>query len=237
MTEFETELLLVKQETHDVKTFRFRRPEGLKFISGQYLIISFINKLPGESRPFTFATSPTTIGSFELTIKKMGDFTDELFKTIPSTKFKINGPNGEKLNFDETVKDEVVFLAGGSGITPFISAIRFAISKKLPNKITLVFGNRTIDDIIFRDELETIAKENKNIEIFHIISEDVPDDWPGEQGFMTREVLERYVKEPNKIWYVCGPPVMIDSIKKILNEMNIPPENVRIENWQLPGKN
>lgn len=233
----------IKEETYDVKTFRLKLPKRINFIPGQYCLVSFIDKKKFESdpRPFTFTNSPTEEGDFiELTIKKMGEFTTTLHNLKKGAKLKIDGPYGEALNFNNSIKDDIVFLAGGSGITPFISAIRYAIAKNLPNKMFLFFSNRTERDIIYEKELKRINKETNNIKIIHTLTNGWPEDWDGETGRINREMIEKYVKNPKEkllLWYICGPPPMVEAMKNILvEEMGIPKDRLRVEAWQLPGK-
>ena len=170
-------------ETHDVKTFRLVRPDGFGFVSGQYALVSMPGRenFAGEKRPFTFSSSPTDSRFVDFTVKKMGNFTQELFSHQPGDRIEFKGPRGEKLNFDESVSQDVVFMAGGSGITPFISAIRYAIARNLPNQLTMLYGNRTRQDIIYHQELGAIAQPN--IRVVDILA--TPEqDWPGETGYI-----------------------------------------------------
>jgi len=231
------EILKIIQETPDVKTFRITRPSDFNFISGQYCLVSFLGKTQfiDESRPFTFTSSPTQKDFIELTIKKMGEFTQALFKLQPGAKLQINGPKGESLNFDASIKDNVVFIAGGSGITPCIAALRYAVAQKLTNKIILLFSNRTEKDIIYRKELETLNKGS--IKIVNTITDQIPHGWNGETRRIDRAMIEKYIQNPKSwLWFVCGPPPMVVALKNILHELNIPEEKLRIEEWQLPGK-
>jgi NAD(P)H-flavin reductase len=238
MTETIGEIIEVKEETPDVKTFRLRLTDRIDFIPGQYCLVSIIGnkEFEGYSRPFTFASPPTATGIVELTIKRMGKFTTTLHSLTVGDKLKIDGPNGKSLNFDESIKDDIVFLTGGSGITPFISAIRYAIAKKLPNKMILLFSNRKGGDIIYRKELEEITK-NSNIKVIHTLSDEKPDRWSGETGRINRAMIEKYVENPkDKLWYICGPPPMVTAMEKMLAEMGVAKEKSRVEKWQLPGK-
>jgi len=238
MTSFIAEIIDIRKETHDVKTFRLTKPGDFSFIAGQYCLVSFIGKPEffEESRPFTFSNDPTQKDFIELTIKEMGDFTQELFKLKKGDKLKIDGPKGEALNFDESIKN-IVFLAGGSGITPFISAIRYVISKNLPNKMILLFSNRTENDIIFKQELEKFNKNNNNIKIITTLTDEVPDRWKGETKRIDKEMIKKYVEEPKKwFWYICGPPPMIKAMENILSSLNVPKEKLKIEDWQIQGK-
>ncbi len=238
MVEVIGEITKIKKETYDVKTLRLNLTENIDFIPGQYCLVSMIGKeeFKGESKPFTFSSSPTQKGYIELTIKKIGKFTTAIHSLKIGDKLKIEGSFGESLNFDESIKDNIVFLAGGSGITPFISSIRYAIAKHLPNNIILFFSNRTEKDIIYKKELGEINKD-ENIKVINTLSSDVSDSWSGEKGRIDKEMIEKYVKNPKeKLWYICGPPPMVDSMKEILIKMNVSIERLRIEDWQVPGK-
>lgn len=233
MPEFVGEVISVRQETHDVKTLRITKPKDFSFIPGQYCLVSFLDKFQNESRPFTFTTSPLVRDHFELTIKHMHDFTRELHMLRPGAKLRINGPLGDALNYDET--QDSVFIAGGSGITPFMCAIRHSLAKKIKKKIMLIFSNKTEEDIIFREELDMIAR--RNIKIIYTLTSEVPENWKGEKGYMSKEMIGRHVKEPGKyLWYVVGPPPMMASVRQMLMEMSIPDDRIRMEEWQLPGK-
>lgn len=237
MPQFIGKVIKIIQETPDVKTFRITRPLNFDFIPGQYCLLSFLDKPEffDENRPFTFTTSPTQKDFIEFTIKQMGDFTQALFKLKIGAKLQIDGPKGESLNFDETIKDNVVFIAGGSGITPCIAALRYVVARKLPNKIILLFSNKTVKDIIYKKQLETLNKGT--IKIVNIITDEIPQGWNGETRRIDRAMIEKYVPNPKIwLWYVCGPPPMVVAIKIILQELNIPKEKLRIEEWQIPGK-
>ena len=141
-------IIKIIDETPDVKTFRLKSENNIDFIPGQYCMVSFPDD-EDNKRPFTFSSSPTEKGYIDLTVKKMGVFTTKLYSLGIGDKLKIIGPNGESLNFDGSVKEDIVFIAGGSGITPFISALRYAAIKNLPNSITLLFSSKTEKDIIY----------------------------------------------------------------------------------------
>jgi NAD(P)H-flavin reductase len=237
MLEFEGHIAETRDETHDVKTFVIEVTNQIDFIPGQYCMVS----LPGnkafrkEWRPFTFVNIPKN-EYVELMVKRMGAFTTAMHNMHPGDKLLLKGPFGEQLNFDESIKDDVVFVAGGSGITPFISAIRFAASRNMPNRIILLYSNKTVDDIIDREELEVLGKR-ENITVIHSLTKKIPEHWKGIRGRVNKDVILTHVDDPKeKLWYVCGPPPMVQSLKGVLGDIGVPEERLRIENWQIPGK-
>ncbi|MBN1941417.1 MAG: hypothetical protein JW772_04515 [Candidatus Diapherotrites archaeon] len=231
------EITSVKKETHDVKTFRLKTKEKIKFVPGQYtlVLIPDLKEFAGETRPLTFASSPTQ-NFVEFTVKRMGAFTTAMHDLGTGQTLGIEEPRGSALNFDETVKEDAVFIAGGSGITPFISALRYAQAKKMKNRLVLLNSNKTTRDIIFKKELEKL-NALPTIQAYNTVTNEIPEKWSEETGFIDREKIERLVPNPGeKIWYVCGPPPMTKAMEKILREIGVEEEKIRVENWQIPGK-
>jgi ferredoxin-NADP reductase len=229
---FTLEIKKVIDQTRNVKTFVFDKPKNFKFTAGQYCLVSLptVPQTMDESRPFTFSSSPT-YHEIELTFKKKGDFTVFMFGLEVGDKIELSGPFGESLNFDESVKDDLVLVAGGSGITPFMSILRYIVEKDLKNNVILIYSNRTKQDIIYKDELEEIEKNNSNIKVIHCLTR---EKWEGESGRINKDTLLKYVKKPkNRLWYVCGPPKMVGDLRKIVLDMGVSEERLRIEDWQL----
>ncbi|MBD3164646.1 hypothetical protein GF323_05595 [Candidatus Woesearchaeota archaeon] len=232
------EITGIRDETHDVKTFRLKSDEKIGFIPGQYALFSFADKedFENEARPFTFANSPTVKDYIEITVKKMGKFTSALHSSRKGDKLKLSGPGGESLNFDENIKDDVVFIAGGSGITPFMSSLRYAAAKGLANNFTLLFSNRAKDDIIYHKELGEM-NERGNMKVVHTLTKKAPKDWNGEQGRINADMIKKHVDSPKgRLWYICAPPPMVHAMEKILKDMDIPEEKLKFEDWQIKGK-
>jgi NAD(P)H-flavin reductase len=231
------EIIQIRDETHDVKTFRLKTNKNWNFVSGQYFLASLTKEeFKGEKKPFTFSSSPLQKEYLEFTIKKMGKFTAALHSLNIRDKIFINGPFGNAMKFDDSIKEDIVFIAGGSGIVPFMSALRYSIDKNLNNHFYVFFSNRTYADIIFRDELFLMSKR-ENMTIVNTLSDQLPDSWDGEQGRISKDMLLKYVAVPeSKIWYICGPPPMVRAMKDILSELNVPEKNLRVDKWEIPGK-
>lgn len=229
MSEYRTKIVRVKEETHDVKSFFLDMK--LEFVPGQYCLVS----IPGreESKPFTFANTPEK--SVQLTVKRVGEFTTAMHELGEGREIVIEGPRGESLNFDESAS-KVVFLAGGSGITPFISALRYSIENSLSTNLTLIFSNRKKKDIIYEEELGQMDT-NDNINVVNTLSHNHPDEWDGETGRIDEEMIQKHVSGiDEKLWYICGPPPMVEAMVEILKELGVSSEKIKWEDWQIPGK-
>ena len=215
------EIVEITKETHDVKSFKLKTK--VDFIPGQYCLL----EIPGkDERPFTFVNIPSE--NVEFTVKKMGEFTQSFHNLKVGDSIEISEPRGDSLNFDE--KRNAVFISGGSGITPFIAMIRYTIAKNLGNKIILLNFNKTESDIIYSKELESVPD---NIMVVNILSE---QDWNGEKGRISKELIEKYVPKGNFLWYACGPPGMMHATRKIIEDLGIATLDIRIEAWEMPAK-
>lgn len=227
---FECEILKIIDETSDVKTFRLSRPKGFVFTPGQFCKVGIDED---ECKPFTMSSSPLSEDYIDFTIKLMTNVTKKLFSLNVGDKVCVSEPRSTKMDFDDTVTDNVVFIAGGSGITPFITAMRYAVEKNLSNKMILFFGNRTQADIIYKEELLELGSKD-NIDVVNVLSE---EEWDGETGHINSDIIKKYVDVSKKyIWYLCGPPGMVDTITEQLIEIGIPESDLRFDTWKMPSK-
>ncbi|MEK6932763.1 MAG: FAD-dependent oxidoreductase, partial [Nanoarchaeota archaeon] len=126
-----------------------------------------------------------------------------------------------------------VMLSGGIGITPLRSMIKYSLDKKLKIKITLFYSNKVPEEILYQKGLETFAK-NRNFTLISTITEpeESKESWKGLIGRIDANLIKKYVKDfDNKIFYICGPPKMVDLMQNILKEMNIPQDQIKIEHF------
>ncbi len=214
-------ILSTKQVTHDVKCFRFEKPEGYYFTPGQATDVSINQKgLEDELRPFTF-TALNEEPYLEFTIKRYHDhhgITDKLHELNPGDEIIIHDVWGAI-----EYKGTGYFIAGGAGITPFIAILR-ALHKE--NKIagnTLFFSNKTEADIIYKDELKNMLAENA---IFILTKEK-------KAGYENTRIDKNFIKKNifdfTKHFYVCGPDEMVKDITKNLQEAGAKTDTVVFE--------
>jgi NAD(P)H-flavin reductase len=140
-----------------------------------------------------------------------------------------NAPIG-KFVFEDHLKN-VVFIAGGSGISPFRGMIKYIFDKKIETNVTLIYGSRSPEDIILNDELHSYLKY-ENFRIY--LTVDHPDDnWKFHSGFIDtnflKEATDNIVKD--KVYFIIGPPPMVNSVKTCLLKLGLPEEQVLIDAW------
>ena len=206
--------------THNVKRFTLQKPEGYSFISGQATDVS-INKpgLEDELRPFTF-TCLNSDDYLEFTIKIYKDhngITKQLLDINAGDELILHEVFGA-INF----KGPGLFIAGGAGLTPFISILRqLKKNNNLPGN-TLLFANRTEDDIIIKDELDQMLGE-KHIDI-------ISAPKSGRTGkHIDRDLLKQYISSDNHYYYICGPDPFVAQLKDDLLKLGVSKEQIVIE--------
>lgn len=217
--------------------FRFTRPAGFEFRSGQSMLLSLIappeTDDEGDSRTFTIASAPHEPELMIATRMRDTAF-KRVLKTLPQgTALTIDGPDGFMV-LDDDASRPVVFLAGGIGITPFRSMALHAAHARLPHRILLIYGNRRPEDAAFLDELQDAERRNPNFRLVALMSEPEKSarPWSGETGFIRRELLERHVADPKAaLYYFAGPPAMTAAMHKLLDELGIGEASMRYEEF------
>ncbi len=226
--EFKTRVISIWDAARNLKTFRVERPESLNFSSGNHCSVSIGREgLQKLFRPFSFASSPTEKGFLEFTIKRYSGITESFFKLSLGDTLNMKAPYSSGIEFDEAGKN-FVFIAGGTGICPFMSAIRYVVAKNLDVRIVLFNSNQTQEDIFYREELEQIGRTCKNIKIINTLTRENPEKWVGETGRISREILQKYIPDLNRpAYYVCGPKIMVQEIKCLLQELGIQKQKIK----------
>jgi len=222
----------VIQRTHDVKSFRLERPSGFSYKAGQFLFITI--EIDGEEKRkhFSFSSSPTENGYVEFTKKLTGhEFSNALDELREGDLAGIVGPFG---NFTfEGDYERIGMLTGGIGITALRSICKFCTDNLMSTDIILLYGNRTENDIVFRDELDGMQKENRNLKIIHTLSQP-NEEWPGHVGRIDKVFVVKEIPDyQDRVFYCCGPPGLVESIKQMLTELGVSKKKLIVE--QFPG--
>ena len=145
---------------------------------------------------------------------------------------KFKGPYG-KFYFNEEMKNNLVLIAGGTGITPLMGMTRFCNDKKLSNKIQFIYSVRTPSEIIFRNELEKIRNENNNFEyVVTITRANGDDDWKGRTGRIDEDLLKQKIKDiEGSLYFLCGPKEFVHSVIEMLEGLGASKEQIKTDIW------
>jgi len=158
-----------------------------------------------------------------------------IFSRKPGDKVMVSGPYGEF--FIKDTDNEMMFIGGGAGMAPMRSHIfdQFK-TQKTHRKATFWYGGRSKKELFYVDQFREIEKEFPNFRFEVALSEPLPEDnWDGYVGFIHQVIYDNYLKnhpEPEEIeYYLCGPPMMIDAVKKMLDDLGVPEENVMFDDF------
>lgn len=213
MEQFFVKIRSIEKVTHDVLKIVTEKPKGYHFTPGQATEIA-INKVGWgmERRPFTFTCLPDD------------DYLEFTIKTYPSHKGVTNEllqlKSGDELILHDifgaiSYKGEGVFIAGGAGITPFISIFRLLRAKKEVGGNKLICANKAKKDIILREEFENLLDKN----FINILSDEKSGEYA--HGYIKAEFLKEYITDSEKKIYLCGPEPMMEAVEKELAKLGI----------------
>lgn len=226
----------VRNESPYAKTFKFDlNNNDFTHQAGQYLTIDLPVEDPrGKRRPFTISSSPTEKGFVTITTRPgPSPFKQALNSLNAGFRIASKAPFGNFILPTDTSKP-VVMLAGGIGITPFRSMLKFACDTKLSLPIILIYSNRTPGDIPFKTEFDNLCRLNHYFKPLYTITEpeNSADKWNGLTGFIDEKMIRENVPDlENSIFYVCGPPGMVEAMLEHLKRMRIPDHRIRFEKF------
>ena len=221
----------------DANTYVLKADKLAYFRAGQYVSVKIRVGNAVTARPYTLAASPAKAfdGEYQITVKKAQDgFVSEyiLANWKVGTEVTLSGPEGP-FSY-EPIRDEaeVVGLAGGSGITPFMAMAYAILDGTEDFRLTLIYGSRTKKDILYSKELEQICTETDKVRVVHVLSEDKAKGY--EHGFISAELIKKYAPETYTL-YICGPRAMHDFLEDELPKLGLDQKHIRREFVPAPG--
>jgi len=231
--EYVLKISKIIDETPSVKVFRVEMPKNanIDFHPGQFFMVSFVDGEIKTSRAYSIASSPLNKNYIEIGLDKVGPFTTKLFSMKEGDLLRFKGPYG-KFYFNDEMKNNLVLIAGGTGITPIMGIIRYCNAKKLSNKIKFIYSVRTPKDIIYKDELEKIKNENSNFEHVITITRPNSENWKGRIGRIDRGLLKQNIEDAEiDLYYLCGPKEFVHSIIEALESLGAKKEQIKTDIW------
>lgn len=233
----EMNLLQKKIETDWIKSFVFKKPKNFSFLPGQFIYLTLPKlKYPdkrGPTRAFTISSSPTEENLMITTkIRPESGFKKTLDEIKIGESINAKGPMGDFTLHKKSNKKHI-FLAGGIGITPFRSIIKYHQDKKIKNKIHLVLSAKTIKDIPFKKDLDNWQKK-MIAQVSITLTEETSKNWSGMTGRLDNRKIEKLVSKSdikNSIFWICGPPAFVSTMEKILSDLKIKEENIISEKF------
>ena len=217
--------------------FYFERPTGFQFKAGQFADFTLVNPPEtdeeGNTRSFSIASAP-----YEDDLMIATRMRDTAFKRILKTlaagsEIQMEGPFGG-LTLHEDAKRPAVFLTGGIGVTPFRSIALQTTHERSPHLLWMFYSNRRPEDAAFLDELTKLQTEKSNFKLVSTMTNVAQSrkHWNGETGYIDKQMLSKYINElSGPIYYIAGPPAMVDGMTKLLSDAGVKATDIRSEEF------
>ncbi|NDL70870.1 ferric reductase-like transmembrane domain-containing protein [Vreelandella alkaliphila] len=203
------------------------------FQPGQFLWIT-LGDTPWslQQHPFSLSSSAANSGRITFSAKRLGDFTRQLPNVTTNTLAFIEGPFGAFTPRPNN-SSGLVMIAGGIGITPFMSMLYTFRDQQDRQPIWLIYANPTWQEATFRDTLDDLAK-HLNLTLIHVIS-DLHDGWEGEVGYVDQSLLARSLPQDTgqRDYFICGPDPMMDSAEQGLIAQGVAPTNIFSDRFDI----
>lgn len=239
-------ILEIRDESPDAYSLFFENPdpEVFQYHAGQYLTLKVTVEGVEERRAFSLASAPHQGSSLRVTIKrvpggKVSNYLRDKLKV--GDRVEVLPPMGSfTLVPDAEAKREYVLIAAGSGITPLMSMLQTVMQEEPKSKVTLWYGNRKEEDIVFRQELTELGQAfGDRLNIRYILSR-AAADWQGFEGRLDEERLFEWISdlfmqgELRKRYYLCGPAGMMEAAERALIKQAVNPDDIYQEYYSAP---
>ncbi len=239
----ELKVIALFQETPDVRTFRLAAIDGgtlpFDYLPGQYMNLQWNIDGKKVNRSYTIASSPTRSDACELSIKRepkglVSRFMHDTLRV--GDTIKVSAPAG-KFVFTGSDSNEVLLIAGGVGITPLMSIVRYLTDRSWTGDIYFLVVAKTEQDLIFRDELTLLQKRFPKLHVCTTLTRAEPGgDWQGEHGRANETMLRKFV--PLGVYtpcYLCGPEEMMEATRSLLLRVGMAASSIHTEAFVSPG--
>lgn len=216
-----------RQETPTIRAVRFERPPGFEFRPVQFVGLELETEEGPIEYSMSLASSPTR-DHLEFGARISLTPWKKAFAALqPGDLAEIDGPYG-RFVLDES--RPAVFVAGGIGVTPLKGMAEYATDRRLPIDVTLLYSNRSIQEIAYRDELVSLERANPRFKVVHTITRPDGSAWNGRVGRIDQEMLRPHMSS-EAVFYVCGTPAMVENVVGLLIELGVERGRMRFEEF------
>jgi len=237
MIGYQSTLLGRTEVAEGTMAFQFEKPKGFVCKAGQYIDLTLLDSQLGSSTGVTHTFSIASCPSEEeilVTTRMRNTLFKQALSTLPiGSGARIEGPMGSFSLHNNTARP-AVFLAGGIGITPFLSMVSHATAEKLRHPIVLFYANRYLEDAAFIDALWKLERANPRFRFVPTLTRTANNNggWKGKTGYISSEMLSTQIGTlRGPIYYIAGPPTMVAATRRTLSEVGVDEDDIRTEEF------
>lgn len=229
LIEYKGKFLNIEDQSKSVKLFTIGLDKQIEFKAGQFINLIFESGDEKYMKPYSIASTPSNKNEIQLSVKLVenGRTTPHLFKKKVGDEVTIKGPFG-LFNLDKSKREKIVFIGTGTGVAPLRSMIIDLLDKDTNKELTLIFGVRHENEILFHDEFLKLVMDHPNFRYIPVVSRPT-ENWEGRFG----HVQENFdmIDPQNSEVYICGLPVMVEESKEKLLNLGLAKEDIHLEKY------
>ena len=237
MSTYEARLKEREEIAEGTMAFHFEKPTGFSFKPGQAVDVILVDPPAADTQStrhtFSLVSAPFQ-GELAVATRMRDSAFKRALKSLPiGSLARLEGPFGSLVLHNKRARP-AVFIAGGIGITPFMSILRQAAYDQLQQRLLLIYSNRRPEDAAFLGELQQLERSNENFRLVATMTEMNKSSrrWGGETGLINEHLLRRVRSEvETPIYYLAGPPAMVEALRQTLNRADIDDDDVRSEEF------
>jgi ferredoxin-NADP reductase len=227
----------IRAETAEVSSYTLRLPAWRAHRAGQHYDVR-LTAADGyrAQRSYSIASPPSRVGEVDLTIERIADGeVSPYFHDIVQVgdQVELRGPIGGYFVWEPSLGGPLLLVAGGSGVVPLMAMLRERASADPRPIAVLVHSSRTYDDVIYRDELTSLAANDPEIRVIQTLTRSQPPGWTGYDRRIDRRMLAEAIAAAGArpLVYICGPTLLVEAAANALVELGVPPAQVRTERF------
>ena len=231
----------IHQETSRVKTFTLALPDWMAHRPGQHYDLR-LTAPDGyrAQRSYSIGSEPERAGEIELTIERIGDGEVSEYMhdvLVEGDLVEVRGPIGGYFVWEATLGGPLLLVAGGSGVVPLMSMIRHRQNAGSTVPTRLLYSSRTLDDIIYSQELDRLQAEGNGFQVFHTLTRSQPAGWQGYSRRIDSRMLEEVAAPLGQapLAYICGPTLLVEAVASGLKQRGNPADRIRTERFGPTG--
>lgn len=234
-------LTAIRPETRETKSFTFALPKWMVHKPGQHYDVRLTAPDGYQTeRSYSIASPPERVGELELTVERIadGEVSPYLHDVlVPGDQLEVRGPIGGYFVWEVALGGPLLLVGGGSGVVPLMAMLRHRAAQHATLPARLLYSSRSVDDVIYRDELDGLARSDAAFEVFYTFTRQPPAGWTGYRRRIDAAMLGEVIKPFDKRArvYVCGPTLLVEAVANALVQMQIPIEQIRTERFGPTG--
>lgn len=205
----------------------------LEFLPGQWVDLYVDTGLSVQVGGYSIISTPLQQGAIELAIKRLPHGRAAAYlhdRSKVGDEVELRGGFGG-FHFEPEWHGPLVLIAGGIGITPLISMLRYVDQSHLENPIELIYSASQPSELLFREEIQAIADRNIGIRCAFTVSRPQGEAWDGRVGRIDLELLREHAPTQDSLYYLCGPPSFQDDLSVMVGNLGVAASMIRAERW------